>query len=50
MESLKVDKTKLKTVRSYALMRNVTVQQVYNWIKEGKVDQVVIDGVKFIHV
>lgn len=50
METLQIDRTKLKTVRSYALLHGVTVQQVYNWIKDKKVTEVVIDGVKFIHV
>ena len=50
MENLKIDKTKLKTVRSYALSKGVTVQQVYNWIRDGKVNEVKIDGVKFIEL
>lgn len=50
METLQIDRTKLKTVRSYALLHGVTVQQVYNWIKDQKVKEVVIDGVKFIQV
>ena len=50
MESLKIDKTKLKTVRHFAASKNLTVQQIYNWIKSDKVKCVVIDGVKFIEV
>ncbi|HEY4756039.1 MAG TPA: hypothetical protein VIH28_08300 [Ignavibacteriaceae bacterium] len=48
METLQINRTKLKTVRTYALMKGVTVQQVYNWIKDKKVKLVEIDGVKFI--
>lgn len=48
MEALKIDKTKLMTVRNYALKKGVTVQQVYNWIKNKTVKEVKIDGVKFI--
>lgn len=50
MEQLKVDRTKLKTVRNYALEVGITVQQVYNWIKAKKVKCIEIDGVKFIEV
>ena len=50
MESLKIDKTKLKTVRHYAIEKGVTTQQVYNWIKDEKCKCVEIDGVKFIQV
>ena len=48
MESIKVDRTKLKTVRTYAVSSGVTVQQVYNWIRDKKCKCVEIDGVKFI--
>lgn len=48
METLKVDKSKLKKVKNYAALKGVTVQQVYNWIKDKKVKTVEIDGVKFI--
>ena len=50
MENIKIDRTRLKTVRSYALTKGVTVQQVYNWIKSDKCKCVEIDGVKFIEV
>lgn len=48
MESIKIDKSKLRTVKSYSQMMGVTVQQVYNWIKDQKVEMVKIDGVIFI--
>jgi hypothetical protein len=50
MEVLKIDRTKLKTVRNYALMKGKTVQQIYNWIKDEKCKCVEIDGVKFIEL
>jgi hypothetical protein len=48
MESLKVDKTKLVTVRNFAVKKAVTTQQVYNWIKAKKVKTESIDGVTFV--
>lgn len=50
MESVKVDRTKLKTVKSYASLRGWTVQHVYNLVKQEKVKIVEIDNVKFIQV
>lgn len=38
----------LKKISTYAREKNVTVQTVYNWITNGKVKFVEIDGVKFI--
>jgi hypothetical protein len=48
LKQLKIDRTKLKTVRNYALEKGVTAQQVYNWIKDKKVKSEMIDGVIFI--
>lgn len=48
METMKVDRTRLKTVRNYAMDQGKTVQQIYNWIKDDKCKCVEIDGVKFI--
>jgi phage antirepressor YoqD-like protein len=50
METLKIDRTKLITVRNYAASKKVTTQQVYNWIKQQKVKIEVIDGVTFIYL
>jgi hypothetical protein len=50
MDTLKIDRSRLKTVRSFAYDKNLTVQQIYNWIKDGKVECTEIDGVKFIVV
>jgi hypothetical protein len=50
METIKVDRTKLKTVRNYAKKMGITPQQVYNWAKDKKVKMTEIDGVKFIEL
>jgi predicted site-specific integrase-resolvase len=48
MESIKVDRTKLLKVSSFAKVKGVDRQTVYLWIKEGKIKPIDIDGVKFI--
>jgi len=48
MESLMVDRTKLKTAKSYAKIRGVSLVYVYRMIKEKKVKTTKIDGVIFI--
>jgi hypothetical protein len=50
MQTLKVDRTKLRTPKSYAKMIGKTVQQVYNLMNDKKVVVVEIDGVKFIQL
>jgi len=50
MESLKIDRTKLKTVTNYAKDIMVTRQTVYNMAKEKKVKIVVIDGIQFVQL
>ena len=50
METLKVDRTKLKTVTNYAKDIGVTRQTVYNMAKDKKVKIVVIDGVQFVQI
>lgn len=47
MEKL-VDVSKLMTVRNYAAFKSVTTVTVYGWIKTGKIESVIIDGVLFI--
>lgn len=48
MNSLMIDRRKLKTIRNFAKEKDITVQQIYNWIKDEKVKHTTIDGVKFI--
>ncbi len=50
MEKVKVDRTKLITVTNYADKIKKKRQTVYNWIKEGKLKTIEIDGVKFIDI
>ncbi len=50
METLKIDKTKLKTLKNYADLLGVTVQAVYKMVHEGRVKTETIDGKLFIKV
>jgi len=44
----KIDVSRLKKVSTYAKEKNISVQQVYNWVKYGKCDCEIIDGVYFV--
>lgn len=48
MESLKVDKTKLKRIKTYANEKGLSPQRIYQLIDCGDVKCIEIDGVKFI--
>jgi len=50
MESIKIDRTKLKTVENYAKAYSVSKPTVYKRISEGLLKKVVIDGVTFVQV
>lgn len=50
MESLKVDRSKLKTVQNYAFHYGISRPTVYKRIEEGILKKVVIDGVTFVEV
>lgn len=50
MESLNVDRTRLKTIKTYSTMIGLTVQAVYKMIKEDRINTETIDGVVFIKV
>lgn len=50
MDSLKVDRTKLRTVANYAKMKNLTPARVYQLASEKKVNMIELDGVKFIYI
>jgi len=50
LPTLQVDRSKLKTPKNYAGMRNVSLQTVYNWMAEKKVQVEDIDGVKFVRI
>jgi hypothetical protein len=49
-QPLKVDRTKLKSMKTYAKMRGMTVQRVYQLVNEKKLNVVEIDGSKFIYL
>lgn len=44
----RIDTEKLQTVQSYAHYIGKTRIRVYQMIKEGKLDTIIIDGVTFI--
>jgi len=48
MDSLKIDRTKLLTVKNYAFKKGYSPQRIYQLEKEGQVKFVEIDGVKFV--
>ena len=41
---------KLKSIKNYATMNNVTTSYIYKLIKDKKMNAVVIDDVKFIDI
>lgn len=49
-QPLKIDRTKLKSLKTYAKMRGMTVQRVYQLVNEKKLEVVEIDGSRFIYV
>jgi hypothetical protein len=46
---LKIDRTKLVKISTYAKQQGVTPQRIYQMVAEGSIKLVEIDGVKFIH-
>jgi len=50
MESLKVDRTKLKTVENYSKAYGISKPTVYKRIQDGLLKKVVIDGVTFVQI
>lgn len=50
METIKVDKTKLKTVENYAKAYGISKPTVYTRIKQGLLKKVIIDGVTFVQL
>lgn len=48
--SLKVDRTKLLTIQSYATLRGVHRTTIYKQIQNGSLSCVEIDGVMFIEL
>lgn len=50
LQSLKIDRTKLKKISTYAKERGYTPQRIYQLAERGEIRLVEIDGVKFIYV
>ena len=50
IKPLKLDRNKLKTIKTYAESKGITVQAVYKMIKEDRIKTDTIDGVVFILV
>ena len=50
MEQLKIDRSRLKTVKNYAKYKGFSPQRIYQMQKEGLLKFTEIDGVKFIEV
>lgn len=50
METLKVDKTKLKTVENYAKAYGISKPTVYKRLESGLLKKVIIDGVTFVQL
>lgn len=50
MEILKIDRTKLKKVSTYAKEIDKSVQWIYQLARDGKIKIIEIDGVKFVQV
>ena len=50
MEGLKIDRTKLKTVKNYAISQGVSPQAIYKMIDEERIESTKIDGVVFIKI
>jgi len=50
MEALKIDKTKLRTAKSYAEMSGYSIQHVYRLMNSKAIKVVTIDGIKFVEL
>lgn len=46
MNAIKI--TSLRSVKNYAVAKNVTASYIYKLEREGKMQLVVIDGIKFV--
>ena len=50
MEALKIDRTRLKKISTYAKDYGITPQRVYQLAAENKIKIIEIDRVKFVEV
>lgn len=47
---MKMEISKLMTIKNYALKENVTTSYIYKLIKDGRMSSFQIDGMQFIQV
>ena len=47
---MKIDISRLMTIKNYALKEHVTPSYIYKLIKENKMEALIIDGIQFIDV
>lgn len=45
---MQINSNKLKTVKNYGDMKNISRQRIYKLVEAGRFDTIEIDGVKFI--
>lgn len=45
-----IDPNKLQTITNFGKEKGITRQHVYRLIESGEINQVIIDGVKFVHL
>lgn len=50
MEALKIDRTKLRKISSYAKEKGLTPQRIYQLEKDKLIKIIEIDGVKFVQL
>ena len=50
METIKIDRTKVRTITNYAKMVGQTRQAIHAQIKRGEIITVTIDGVLFVKI
>ena len=50
MESLKIDRTKVRSIKNFAKEKGLTVQRIYQLINSGDIKTINIDGVQFIDI
>lgn len=43
-----IESNKLQTISNFASEKELTRQHIYRLIKNGEINQVVIDGIKFV--
>ena len=47
---MKIETSELLTISNFAKKKGMSRQHVYRLIRSGEINQVVIDGIKFVHI